>query len=114
MKELIFCSLVIFLHSCTNHEVTIPKGVMSKSEMIRILSDIHIADAIAETKAQGGENERDLSSAYHVQILKNYKISKEEFETSFKFYESKPELMNEVYNSVQEEVSKREAELSKD
>ena len=73
-----------------------------------ILTEIHIADALAETKAQNGENERLLTQKYHEQIYKNHTITHAEFMTSYKFYEANPKLLNKMYDEILNDLSKRE------
>ncbi|MBL7779203.1 MAG: DUF4296 domain-containing protein [Chitinophagales bacterium] len=76
------------------------------------MADVHLADAIAETKAQQGANEQQVSEQLYVSIFKNYDISRETFNHSLRFYEQSPEWMNKMYEEVQTAISKRQNELN--
>lgn len=69
---------------------------------------MHIADAVAETKAQKGENEKELSNQYMKQVFINHGATKEEFTKSIKFYEAHPVLLNKMYDDILNGLSKRE------
>jgi hypothetical protein len=78
-----------------------------------ILMEIHLSDAIAEQKANGNkELEKSIANKGFVQILKNYSLSEKDFNTSFKFYQDKPEVVNKMYAEIIEELSKRQAKVS--
>jgi hypothetical protein len=86
---------------------------MSVEKMKMIMADIHIADAVAETKAQGGVNEKNLTAEYYAAVFKNNGTTREDFLKSYRFYEDNPVLMNKLYDSVLIEISRREAAVGK-
>jgi hypothetical protein len=106
---------IIFLLvcACKDKFPVIPKGVIGVEKMKAIMVDMHVADAVAETKAQMGGDERTLTQSYHAQIFKNHDVTREDFLKSFKFYESEPVLLNRMYDEILAEISKREAEVAK-
>ena len=81
--------------------------------MENILIDMHISDAVAETRSLGDGNEKKWSQQYYMQIYKNYGITKEEFLKSYLFYQNNPVLLNKLYDDVLSEMSKREGKISK-
>ena len=83
------------------------------NKMKLILIDMHITDAIAETKAQMGGDERILSEKYDEQLFKNYGVTHADFIKSYKFYENNPSLLNKMYDDILNELSKREEEAGK-
>ena len=114
MKKLIlFCFIAMLLQACKQELPEIPADVMSMDKMKPILADIHMADAVAETKAQAGANERDLSQQYYVQILKQRGVTQQEFNRSYSFYQQHPMLMEKLYDDVLTELSTRNAHVSK-
>jgi len=69
---------------------------------------------VAETKTMGsGKTEMKLSEQYYMQIYKNYGITKEDFLKSYTFYQDNPVLLNQLYDNVLSEMSKREAQINK-
>lgn len=104
--------LLLLVVGCSSEMPKVPDDVISPDKMILILADIHLADAIAETKAQQGANEQQLSEQLYISIFKNYDISREKFDYSLRFYEQSPEWMNKMYEDVQTAISKRQNELN--
>ena len=47
--------------------------------------DMHISDAVAETRTMGDINEKKITEQYYLQIYKNYGITKAEFLKSYLF-----------------------------
>lgn len=112
MKRLILFVL-IFISACKAKLPDIPKDVMPMDKMEAILTDMHVADAVAESKGQVGLNEKLLTEEYHQQIFSNHGTTRAEFLKSFKFYESNPLLLDIVYDSVLVDLSKREEAAGK-
>jgi|ERR1043165_5614208 hypothetical protein len=108
MKRLIPLILIL-LSACKAELPSVPKDLIQMDEMKLILTDMHIADAVAETKAQVGMNEKMTAQGYHEQIFKNHGTAREEFLRSYKFYEANPKLLDKMYDDILIELSKREA-----
>ncbi|MFN8323776.1 MAG: DUF4296 domain-containing protein [Chitinophagales bacterium] len=105
--------LFMFLSACKPELPSVPKDIIPMEQMKPILMDMHMADAVAETKAQNGASEGALTAQYTEQILKLHHVSREEFTKSYHFYEVNPILMNKMYEEILNEMSKREADMSK-
>ncbi len=112
MKRTILC-LFIFLSACKSELPDVPKDIIPMDKMEVILADMHITDAVAETKAQLGMNEKLLTEEYHVQVFKNHGVTREEFLKSYKFYEANPKLLNRMYDNILQAMSKREEAVGK-
>lgn len=104
--------LLLLLMGCSTDMPKVPADVIAPEKMVLIMADVHLADAIAETKAQQGANEQQVSEQLYVSIFKNYDISRETFNHSLRFYEQSPEWMNKMYEEVQTAISKRQNELN--
>ena len=106
-------ALIIFLAACKQELPSVPSDVIPMQKIEAILADMHIADAVAETKAQMGMNEKLLTEEYHEQIFKNHGVTREEFLKSYKFYEANPKLLNKMYDDILDQMSKREEGVGK-
>ncbi len=106
--------ILILLSACKSDRPDIPADVMPPEKMIAIMQDMHIVDAVAENKGQMGMDEKMLAEEYHEQLFKNHGTTRTEFLKSFAFYEDNPKLLDELYNTVLQDLSKREAAVSKD
>jgi hypothetical protein len=106
--------VLLFLAGCKEKFPSVPGDVIPMKKMENILIDMHISDALAETKTMGAlMNERNLSQQYYLQIYKNYGVAKEDFLKSYLFYQNNPILLNKLYDDVLSEMSKRESQINK-
>ena len=64
MKRIIL-GLFILLSACKSEFPDVPKGIIPMDKMELILADMHITDAVAETRAQMGMNEKLLAQEFH-------------------------------------------------
>ncbi|MCS6935871.1 MAG: DUF4296 domain-containing protein [Chitinophagales bacterium] len=103
--------LLWMLYSCSSDLPDVPSGVIPPEKMVKILADIHLADAVAETKAAQGASVRAVSEELHEWVYRTHGITRSEFENSLRFYEKTPEWMNKMYEEVQVAISKRQNEL---
>ena len=112
MKRVILF-LFILISACKSELPDVPKDVIAMDQMEVILADMHITDALAETKAQLGMNEKMLTQEYHEQVFKSHNITREDFLRSYKFYEANPALLNKMYDHILDIMSKREEAVGK-
>jgi hypothetical protein len=81
--------------------------------MVNVLVDIHIADEIGVLKYTL-DTEIDLDSAkIYGWVFKKHGITKSDFDSSLSYYSKEPDILNNIYNKVIANLSKKEAELSK-
>ncbi|MCC7233007.1 MAG: DUF4296 domain-containing protein [Bacteroidia bacterium] len=95
IRVLLFCCLA---YAC-GREQAIPPGVLTKEEMVPLLTDIQLAQAEISLSQQADPENHSLSD-YLITILKHRKISVETYEKSIRFYSEHPGLLNEVYQAV--------------
>ncbi|MDB5283792.1 MAG: putative lipoprotein [Bacteroidota bacterium] len=113
MKRIIPFILLLCI-GCKQKLPGIPSSVIPIEKMKYILVDMHIADGVSQTKAQGGVNEKQLIREYYAQIYKNNGVTEQDYIKSYHFYEDNPALLNKLYEDVLTEMSKVEAIESKD
>ena len=110
-KHLIWI-LCFLLVACKEKMPKLPSDILQPDSMVQILADMSIADAVAETKAQAGMSEEQLTKGYYEMICKTRGITAEQFNKSMKYYDEQPHWINKIYDEVQQELSKREATIS--
>ncbi|MEL6135217.1 MAG: DUF4296 domain-containing protein [Bacteroidota bacterium] len=102
--------LVIFV-SCQNSEVEfdpLPYDVMQE-----ILSEMHLADVVVDKRGGPLVMRRGLREDLYDQILTKYELDRQTFLLHYKYYMEHPSLMNEIYQSITEDLEKREEEAKK-
>lgn len=112
-RRYFFLIFFIFSAACKKKEVHIPDTVLKKDVMVNVLADIHIAESALIVKNTFGANNESLAASYYKFIFQKYKITPEQFKTSYDFYTSHPEIFSELYKEVMNELSQHQAETLK-
>jgi hypothetical protein len=117
MKYTTLALLVLFLFACGDGD-KVPRKYISKDEMTSILVDMSLADAYSN------EQQVDLTftpmsdslrqqrvKIFYKQILDLHKVSVQEFMESYRYYESHPNRLKEVFQQVQADIANRKQRL---
>ncbi len=111
-KRKLFYPFILFLmifFSCTKKPVTIPETVLSREEMVSVLVDIHLAQALAGVNQFNDSAHYSLSD-YSSSVFSRHHITREKYIQSLEFYTDHPELLDEMYTEVINELSKKQSE----
>ena len=110
--------ITFLLFSCSKKKVETPHGVLSRQQMVPILADVHIAQAATSTyitfpkDSIATDSARYTMNDYLPYILKIHHTTKAQYDSSIVFYTAHPEMMQEMYDSVITELSKKQGEVS--
>lgn len=102
--------LVFLLCSCGQETEKIPSDILSKEKMAQVITDIHIAEA--ETHLLTFPDSSSNEKISFLKIFEKHHITKEQYETSLSFYIDHPEMLNEIYQKVLNELSKMQGKAS--
>src|SRR6185295_7282656 len=97
--------LLVLLASC-KPENRRPAGILPEDKMVEIMIDVHIFEAVKESKKIPVDSLPQVISANYQQIFKNHGISEEQFRKSFDYYEHNPAKMDDLMTKVIDELSK--------
>ena len=99
MKKLLFNSfsrtfillsgIMLLLAACNSR----PDGVMSKSEMVDFLTDLHKLDGALATNGIGSSQDRE-NIYYYNALLKKHEITKDNFDSSLVWYSKNPKNLS--------------------
>lgn len=103
--------LIVFLVAC-ERKPSPPSDVIPKEKMIKLLVDIHKANAIMESMQVFDTLALDQSYYNHVFIKHNVKPS--DFTHSLEWYMKHSEVYNDVYTEVVEDINQQDIELKKE
>jgi hypothetical protein len=104
--------LVIGFSSCSKKEVQIPKDILSRQELVPVLVDMHLAQAALGIN-QLTDSTRYSMKDYSSYIFKSHHTTKEKYEQTLAFYTAHPELLDEIYSEVINELSKKQSETQR-
>jgi site-specific recombinase XerD len=88
--------------ACSKPEVKIPNNVIPKDSMVFIMMDVHIAEA--GVKSLSADSLMINTKTYYEFIYKKHQITEEQFQKSMRFYTYQPELLQEIYVKMTEEI----------
>lgn len=108
----LFTVVVLFMVcSCNKKTVKIPEGILTKQELIPVLVDIHLAQAVVGIN-QFSDTARYNVNEYALAVFKMHHITKAKYDSSLSFYATYPDLLDEIYQEVINELSKKQSEVS--
>lgn len=107
MKRVVILICCVFSFIGCNNSVPKPDNLIAKDEMIDILYDISLLEAIKAQSVNGGISSK-MSNEY---IYKKYKIDSIQFLKSNKYYASDFEEYKNMFERVKEKLNKKTAEI---
>jgi hypothetical protein len=113
MKHLLFIIILFSFGSCSHINDNKPADLIPQGEMIQVLADMHVADALVEHKFGQQTPNLPFTNALYTQIYKNHHITAAQFKSSYKYYEMHSQEMDNMYTQIITELSKREAVMDK-
>jgi hypothetical protein len=106
-----FIFLMLLLLACGESSIDKPKKLVSRDQMIKMLVDIHLAEAVYQTGRYGSEELGLLKeSDYYYSILQKYHVVDSVFEKSLIYYSGKPKEFEKIYTRVLSHLNEIEQE----
>ncbi len=87
-----------------------PANLIPRDEIVNVIVDMHLYDAAIKEKQK---KHRDiLKSKYYLYqtVMEKYNITREQFESSLKYYQQDLDDYDKIYDDVIEKLSKMKAE----
>lgn len=113
-RILIALSLILALNSCYNINedvVETPDNLLSKGELVTILTDIQIVEAGFSIK----ENRRiaeELKPKYYQKVIDSHNLTLLQLRENINYYQSSPKIMEDIYERVLANLSKIQSDVS--
>ena len=109
MRIFLFVILAVFVAGCTRDK-KIPEGILSQNEMRKIMWDLMRADAyVADFIMKDTTRKHDQkveSTILYEQVFDMHATTKETFKKSRDFYESRPDLLKVITDSLRSDEKK--------
>jgi|694.fasta_scaffold66401_2 hypothetical protein len=109
--------LAILLFGCSGGEkkmtVSQPDTLLTRSEMAKILTDIHLADVIITDKALPSDSASALRQGFYEAIFKKFNHSEETIRSNFAYYKTDMPQMDSIYADIINQLSQMEASYSR-
>lgn len=113
MKHLTLFFLAVFFAAC-NDRTDIPKGIIPQDSMGRIMNDVIMAEEYSNQYVIRDSLRPDKIKANQELlewVFKIHHITKEEFKNSVSFYESRPDLNKDIFDSLSAFANRHKSDL---
>jgi hypothetical protein len=107
----LFFSLLLFVCACGSDET--PKNILSNNTMIGLLTEIHIADGGMFNTVQIPDSLYKYGTGRYLLVFKNFHTDSVQFRKSMKYYSSKPEILEKIYDQVKLNINQKTDSLNK-
>ena len=108
MKKLYCILIALLVFACVQQEEP-PENLISKDQMIKILIDIHIAEAIVNIMNVSKDSSMVMFNGLEQKIFDKYRMDKEQFHDSYNYYLHNINILDDIYTVVVDSLSMREA-----
>lgn len=101
-KFLLFFTLsLVLLTSCSGKKkIEEPKPLLTEQQMIDVLTDSYLIEAILNKKKTAGENVASLQTAYYDQLMDHYGITDSIFDANMEYYSHDLATLERIMDSV--------------
>jgi hypothetical protein len=112
IKKLFFFTLSsLWLLSCNGGKsFSAPAGIIQPDTLVEVLTDVHIFQATIQLGNFQNDSAGKVNKAFEA-ILKKHRLSDEEYNRSLKFYSYRPDVFDDIYEKVLNNLSQQKAEL---
>ena len=109
-----FLTLSLFL-ACSKEKPAekVPPEIISFDSMITVMADMHLAETRMLMGGLSDSAAKAKQASHYKFVFEKNKIDNIRFKNSFEYYNSRISLMNNLYEKVIHELSKRQAEVEK-
>lgn len=110
MQRFFVLFAVVLLFSCNRKTNVTPTGLLSKSRMVDLLTEIQLAEAGAGT-GYNLDQLNALMAERYAALLQRHQVSYEQFVASYNHYLAHPEQLAAIYDEVIKRLTDMEAEI---
>ncbi len=110
MKKSFFIIIILVAIGCGSDAP--PEEVMSETEMINYLIDLHIAEALVQNLRLDTDSAKVVFDVQQKFMLKKHNVSDTLVVISYNYYLEHPLVLEEIYSAVVDSISLRQSLLN--
>ena len=118
MRLVLYILSLLLFFGCTQKIETVvipPENLISQDQMVDIVVDLLIYDAIMVKKQKKNSKDLDSTKYYlHNSIMEKYNITRERFDASFNYYAHDLKVMDGIYAEAITKLSKMQGEIERE
>jgi hypothetical protein len=89
-----------------------PADLIPRDEMVDVIADMHLYDAVIKEEQKKHRNVQKSKVYLYRTVMEKYHITREQFESSLKYYQQDLDEYDKIYDDVIEKLSKMKAEAA--
>jgi ElaB/YqjD/DUF883 family membrane-anchored ribosome-binding protein len=106
----LFFSAIVVLYACNDESA---KGVIEEKQMISLLVDVHLVDGSMVMISSAQDTMYKYGTARYLAVFKKHHTDSAQFNKSYRYYTTKPELLYSMYDEVNKDLTKKTDSLNK-
>jgi hypothetical protein len=107
----LFFSVFIFLVACQGNNV--PDGIIEQKKMTNLLTEIHIVDGSMYNVLQIPDTLYKYGMDRYLKVFKKYHTDSVEFKKSFRYYTTRPEILETMYDQIMKNIQMKSDSVNK-
>ncbi len=115
LKILLSLFLLATITACyheVSEKVVAPKRLLPEDSLVRVLTEIQLADGAITYKRISHKKVGDEKEKYYAVIYKKYNLTPELLKDNINYYNNDPDKMVEIYDKVLARLSQLEAKIN--
>jgi len=96
--RLFFLSFLVL--SCSHKEVKAPGHIINKDKLVDVQVDLYLVEAVNNMNILSQDSADIKYKMLFETVMKKHNITKEDYESSLRYYTLDNKSMNEIYDSV--------------
>jgi len=112
-KIFLLISALWLLASCSDSN-KIPKGILSQKQMVDLLVDMHLSEAINGQRFRLDQTTKNFSNDLYFSICKKHDVDPDVFAKSVLYYGKHPEKYDAIYDQVLNRLNEMEEQAKKE
>lgn len=112
MKNLFLLLLAVLLVTACSQEEEKPGNLLTKETMVRVLADMHIAEAKVKNLRVSTDSARQVYSIYELKIFDEWNITPEQYTQSYEYYLTRYDEMTAMQNALIDTLNRRQQRIN--
>lgn len=114
-KPALILLILLLTGSCYQEnrvDIEAPDPLLTEDQMVNILTDIQLAEAIISYNKLHRENtEQEYSDSLFKTIFDHYEVTADEFKDNLDYYNNFPDQMEDIHEQMLTKLSQRQVEV---
>jgi hypothetical protein len=112
MKRLLLTPLLL-LFACSKDSNSKPDRLLSKDQMVNLLTDLHLAEAKIQTlNYKSADSGKIAYLQLEEQVFTSHNITKKDYDSSFSYYNKNLAELNEIYEKTIDSIGMRQSKMA--